>query len=80
MLCHAQPFVDQDHPFQSLFPDWTYAIKVPALLFVVRAATCLVFLCLLVTTWKWLGQVFMTGVTTFISLVMIKSRRPKTMP
>ena len=51
----AQPFVDEGHFVQTLFPDWSYAIKIPAVLFV-----------LLVTI-----------IVTFISLVMIKSRKPK---
>ena len=51
----AQPFVDEDHFVQTLFPDWTYAIKIPAVLFVV----------------------LVTVIVAFISLVMIKSRKPK---
>ena len=51
----VQPFVDEGHFVQTLFPDWSYAIKIPAVLFV-----------LLVTV-----------IVTFISLVMIKSRKPK---
>ena len=52
---YAQPFVDEDHFVQTLFPDWTYAIKIPAVLFVV----------------------LVTVIVAFISLVMIKSRKPK---
>lgn len=50
-----QPFVDEGHFVQTLFPDWSYAIKIPAVLFVV----------------------LLTIIVTFISLVMIKSRKPK---
>jgi hypothetical protein len=54
-VARRQPFVDEDHFVQTLFPDWTYAIKLPAVLFVV----------------------LVTLIVTFISLVMIKSRKPK---
>ena len=54
-VARRQPFVDEDRFVQTLFPDWTYAIKLPAVLFVV----------------------LVTLIVTFISLVMIKSRKPK---
>ena len=70
-LC-GQPFVDQDHPFQSLFPEWSYAVKIPAVLFVVSCSAHCQGTHSAVNV-----QVFITVIATFISLVMIKSRRPK---
>ena len=37
-LMLAQPFVDEDHPLQSLFPPRVWAIRIPVILILLGSA------------------------------------------